>query len=88
MNRATFIEKLTEVQRTMGELLAQLQATEQDKFAAHLYHSRRQYRLVCNRPNKGNKTIERAVLSSYQIARGLGFRADFRAWEHLLRIHE
>ena len=46
MNRATFIEKLTEVQRTMGELLAQLQATEQDKFAAHLYHSRRQYRLA------------------------------------------
>ena len=46
MNRATFIEKLTEVQRTMGELLAQLQATGQDKFAAHLYHSRRQYRLT------------------------------------------
>jgi hypothetical protein len=39
MNRATFIEKLTEVQRTMGELLTQLQASEHDKFVAHLYQA-------------------------------------------------
>ena len=37
MNRATFIEKLTEVQKTVEQLLAQLQASEPDKFAAHLY---------------------------------------------------
>jgi hypothetical protein len=35
MNRATFIEKLTEIQQTVAQLLAQLQATEADKFAAH-----------------------------------------------------
>jgi hypothetical protein len=33
MNRATFIEKLTDVQRT----LEQLQASEHDRFADHLY---------------------------------------------------
>jgi hypothetical protein len=41
MNRATFIEKLTEIQQTVAQLLAQLQATEADKFAAHLHKARR-----------------------------------------------
>jgi hypothetical protein len=85
---ATFIEKLTEVQQTVAQLLAQLQASEADKFVMHLYQARKQYRLVCERPNKGNKAIEREILSSYQIAQSLGFNGDFRAWEHLLRIHD
>jgi hypothetical protein len=46
---------------------------ESDKFAAHLYQARRQYRRISERPNKGNKAIEREVLSSYQIAQSLGF---------------
>jgi hypothetical protein len=41
-----------------------------------------------DRPGKVNKPVERCVLSSFQIAQGLGFNVDFRAWEHLLRIHE
>jgi hypothetical protein len=88
VNRATFIEKLTEVQRTIEQLLAHLQASETDSFVAHLYHARRQYRRTSERPNKGNKAIEREILSSYQVAQSLGFNGDFRAWEHLLRIHE
>jgi hypothetical protein len=56
---------------------------ETDKFVAHLYQARKQYRLVCERPNKGNKAIDREVLSSYQVAQSLGFHGDFRAWEHL-----
>ena len=32
-------------------------------FVAHLYHARKHYRLVCERPNKGNKAIEREVIS-------------------------
>jgi hypothetical protein len=88
MNRAVFIEKLTEVQRTVEQLLAHLQASEQDKFAAHLYQARREYRHTCERPNKGNKAIEREVLASFQVAQSLGFKGDFRTWEHLLQIHE
>ena len=84
----TFIETLTEVQQTVGQLLTQLQASEADKFVAHLYQARKHYRIVCDRPNKGNKAIEREVISSYQVAQSLGFNGDFRAWEHLLRIHE
>jgi hypothetical protein len=42
VNRATFVEKLTEVQQTVEQLLAQLQASEHDKFAAHLYRSRKE----------------------------------------------
>jgi hypothetical protein len=55
MNRATFIEKLTEVQRTVEQLLAQRQSSEADKFVAYLYQSRKQYRLVCERPNRATR---------------------------------
>jgi hypothetical protein len=74
MNRATLIEKLTDVQRNVQRLLDQLQASEHDKFVAHLYQARKQYRLVCERPNKGNTAIEREVISSYQVAQRLGFK--------------
>jgi len=74
MHRETFIEKLTEVQQTVGQLLAQLQASEHDKFAAHLYRSRREYRSVCQRAGKSAKQIERCVISSFQIAESMGFK--------------
>jgi hypothetical protein len=79
---------LRQTQETLAKLLALLEAGETDKFAAHLYQARPQYRRVSERPNKGNKSTEREVLSTYQVAQSLGFHGDFRAWEHLLRIHE
>ena len=88
MNRAAVIEQLRATQETLSKLLALLESSEADKFAAHLYQSRRHYRRTCERPNKGNKAIEREVISSYQVAQSLGFNGDFRIWEHLLRIHE
>jgi hypothetical protein len=86
MRRETSIEKLTEVQQTVEQLLAQLQASEHDKFAAHLYRSRREYRSVCQRSGKSGKQIERCVISSFQIAESMGFKGDFRQWEDLLRV--
>jgi hypothetical protein len=86
MNRDTFIEKLTQVQETVEQLLAQLQASEHDKFAARLYRSRREYRSVCQRAGKGGKQIERCVISTFQVAESIGFKGDFRQWEHLLRV--
>jgi hypothetical protein len=53
LNRPTFIEKITEVQRSVDPLLDQLQASEADKFVAHLYEACKQYQLLCERPNKG-----------------------------------
>jgi hypothetical protein len=88
VNRATFIEKLTEIQQTVAQMLAELQASEAKKLVMHLYQARKQFRLVCERPNKGNTAIEREITSSYQVAQSLGFNGDFRQWEHLLRIHE
>ena len=88
MHRETFIEKLTEVHQTVEQLLAQLQASEHDKFAAHLYRSRREYRSVCQRAGKSGKQIERCVISSFRIAESMGFKGDFRQWEHLLRVGE
>jgi hypothetical protein len=73
-------------QQTVEQLLAQLQASEHDKFAAHLYRSRREYRSVCQRAGKSGKQIERCAVSTFQVAESMGFKSDFRQWEHLLRI--
>jgi orotidine-5'-phosphate decarboxylase len=86
MHRETFIAKLTDVQQTVEQLLAELQASEHDKFAAHLYRSRREYRSACERAGKGGKQIERCVISSLQVAGSMGFKGEFRQWEELLRI--
>ena len=67
------------MQETVEHLLVQLRANEADKFAAHLYHARRDYRRVSERPGKGDKPLERSVLSSYQIAQSLGFKGDYHA---------
>ena len=65
MNRAAVIEQLKATQNTIARLLALLESSEADKFVAHLYLARKQYRLVGERPNKGNKAVEREVISSY-----------------------
>jgi orotidine-5'-phosphate decarboxylase len=86
MHRETFIAKLTDVQQTVEQLLAELQASEHDKFAAHLYRSRREFRSLCERAGKCGKPIERCVISTFQVAESMGFKGDFRQWEELLRI--
>jgi hypothetical protein len=88
MNRDVVIEQLKTTKEILSKLLALFESGEADKFVAHLYQARRQYRRVSERPNKGTKAIEREVISSFQVAQSLGFKGDFRAWEHLLRIHE
>ena len=86
MNRTAFIEKLTEIQRTVEQLLTQLQTSEHDAFAAHLYRSRREYRSACDHSGKSGKQIERCLISTFKVAESLGFKGDYRQWEHLLRI--
>ena len=88
MNRETFIARLTEVQQTVEQLLAQVQASEHDAFAAHLYRSRREFRFACERAGKSGKAIERCVISTFRVAESMGFKGDFRQWEGLLRIGE
>ena len=86
MNRETFIAKLSEIQKNVDFLLSQLQASEHDAFAAHLYRSRREFRSACERAGKSGKAIERCVISTFRIAESMGFKGDFRQWEDLLRI--
>ena len=88
MHRETFVTKLSEIQQNVEYLLAQLQASEHDKFAAHLYRSRREYRSACERAGKSGKPIERCLISTFQVAESIGFKGDFRQREHLLRIGE
>jgi hypothetical protein len=85
MHRETFIAKLNEIQQTAG-LLSQLQASEHDKFAAHLYRSRREYRLACDQSGKSGKRIERCLISTFKVAESMGFNGDIRQWQELLRI--
>ena len=77
MNRAAVIEQPKQTQEMLAKLLALLEAGEADKFAAHLYQSRRQYRRTSERPNKGNKAIERELISSYQVAQSWDSTATF-----------
>ena len=86
MHRETFVAKLSEIQQSVEDLLAQLQASEHDAFAAHLYRSRREHRSVCERAGKSGKQIERCLISSFQVAGSIGFKGDLRQWEELLRI--
>jgi hypothetical protein len=53
---------------------------------AHFYRSCREYRFACERSGKGTQDIERCVISTFQVAESMGFKRDFREWEHLLRI--
>jgi hypothetical protein len=62
------IAKLSEIQQNVDFLLSQLQTSEQDKFAAHLYRSRREYRSTCERAGKSGKPIERCVISTFWVA--------------------
>jgi hypothetical protein len=86
MHRETFIAKLSEIRQTVDQLLTQLQLSEHDKFAAHLYRSRREFRSACDRSGKSGKPIERCVISTFRVAKSLGFKGDYRQWEELLRI--
>jgi hypothetical protein len=72
MNRAAIIEQIKARQDTLNKLLRLLQSSEADKFVAHLSQARKNYRLVCERPNKGNKATEREAISSFQIAQSPG----------------
>ena len=85
MHRETFMAKLTEIQQNVDFLLSQLQASEHDKFATHLYRSRREYRSVCERAGKSGKPIERCIISTFRVAERC-FKGDFRQWQELLRI--
>lgn len=77
MKRAAVVEQLKQTQEVLAKLLALLEAGEADKFAAHLYQSRRQYRRVSERPNKGNKATEREVIQATKSRRVSGSTATF-----------
>jgi hypothetical protein len=71
---------LSNIPTTTDSLLALLQSTtpvERDRFVAHLYQARREYRRMCETAGKSGKRVERCVISSFQIAESMGFRATF-----------
>jgi hypothetical protein len=86
MHRETFVAKLTEIRQSVEHLLAQLQSSEHDALATHLYRSPREYRSAYDHSGKSGKQIERCLISTFKIAESMGFKGDFRQWEHLLRI--
>ena len=86
MNRAAVIEQLKATQQTLEKLLALLESGERDRFSAHLYQSRREYRLACERPEKEASKSSAASSQRFKIAESMGFKGEFRQWQELLRI--
>ena len=86
MHRETFIAKLTDVQQTVEQLPAELQASEHDKFATHLYRSRREFRSTCDRVGKSGKPIERCVISTFRVCGEPWLQGRLPPWEHPLWI--
>ena len=60
-SRGSLSSSCSKLRKCSRNWLSLLEAGEADKFAAHLYQSRRQYRRISERPNKGNKAIEREI---------------------------
>ncbi|MGC2577094.1 MAG: hypothetical protein WA376_05915, partial [Terrimicrobiaceae bacterium] len=60
----------------LEKLLTLLQSTSvaRDRFASHLYQSRREYRRACETAGKSGKQIERCVIASFRIAESMGFK--------------
>ena len=90
MNRLTLIERIEETRTVLEKLLTLLQSAplQRDRFVSHLYQSRREYRRTCETAGKSGKEIERCVISSFRIAKSMGFKGEFRHWEDLLRVGE
>ena len=88
MNSRALLSQLEETMASTEKLRLLLQSmlAERDRFAAHLYQSRREYRSASETAGKSGKRIERCVISTFRIAESLGFRGDVRQWEHLLQV--
>ena len=48
--------------------------------------NRREHRRRCETARKSGKQIEKCVIASFRVAESIGFKGEFRQWEHLLRI--
>jgi hypothetical protein len=66
--------------------LLQSAPVERDRFVAHLYQARQEYRRTCETAGKSGKQIERCVIASFRIAESMGFKGDFRQWEDLREL--
>jgi hypothetical protein len=66
--------------------LALLESSEQDRFALYIYQSRRDYRQAFDSAGKSGRQIEGSLIATFRAAESLGFKGDFRQWEHLTRI--
>jgi hypothetical protein len=80
MNRVAAIEQLRATQETLEKLLVLLESSEQDRFVSHLPLSPRI-------PASLLPTLAReANRSNAASSESMGFKGEFRQWEHLLRI--
>ena len=59
-----------------------------DTVVSYLYplSIRKEYGRTCETAGKSGKQIERCLILSFQVAESVGFKDDFRQWEHLLRV--
>ena len=48
------------------------------RFAAHLYQSRKEYRLASETAGNSGKRIERCVIATFQTAQSFGYHGELR----------
>jgi hypothetical protein len=68
VNRVAVIEQLRATQETIEKLLALLESSEQDRFASHLYRSRREYRSTCERQERAESMGSKATFARGALA--------------------
>jgi hypothetical protein len=63
-----------------------LKADVVSRRSKHAAENRLEDRRTCETAGKSGKQIERCVISTFQVAESMGFKGEFRQWEHLPRI--
>jgi hypothetical protein len=87
-NRATLTNQIQQATETLEKLLTLLQSApvERGRFVTYFYQSRLEYRRACETAGKSGEQIERCLISTFRVAEGMGFKGEFRQWEHHLLI--
>ena len=88
VNRAKLIQQIEEAKTVLEKLLALLQSVplEPDRFVSHSINPGGSIGRTCENAGKSGKQIERSIISSFRVPESLGFKGDFRQWEHLMRL--
>jgi hypothetical protein len=88
MHRTALIEQIQQARKTLEKLLTLLQSApvERDHFVSTYIGLGRLTDERAKPPESPASRSSGCLISTFREAESMGFKDDFRAWEHLLRI--